>query len=211
MNPFSIGNLKNPPLNNVNGDFVNKYSTTESNLLFPSKTIPTGPHTIAPPGNNIQSAAGIFPCAQNGGKINSKKINKISRKYKMKGSKKTIKRRVKKIKNRIRSRYARKLSRRSKRSRSRLSRRHMRGGAFQSPMTTPNYSAGYSQYQNNNGSLSNTYSLGGLLSAKDSALANPPLLQKVENANTPDNLNHNTLNSYGNIGAGSGFPSRGWF
>jgi hypothetical protein len=87
----------------------------------------------------------------------------------------------------------------------------MRGGAFQSPMTTPNYSAGYSQYQNNNGSLSNTYSLGGLLSAKDSALANPPLLQKVENASVPDNLNHNTLNSYGNIGAGSGFPSRGWF
>ena len=24
-------------------------------------------------------------------------------------------------------------------------------------------------------------------------------------------LNHNTLNSHGNIGAGSGFPSRGWF
>lgn len=208
MNPFSIGNLNNPPLNNVNGDFVNKYSTTESNLLFPSRTVPTGPHTITAPGNNVQSAAGIFPCAQKGGKINNKKINKISRKYKMKGSKKTIKKRVRKIKNRIRSRYARKLSRRSRRSRSR---RHMKGGAFQQPMTTPNYPAGYSQYQSNNPSLSNTYSLGGNLSAGNSALANPPLLQKVENASIPDNLNHNTLNSYGNIGAGSGFPSRGWF
>jgi len=87
----------------------------------------------------------------------------------------------------------------------------MKGGAFQPPMTTPNYSAGHSQYMNNNGDQSNTYSLGGPLSANLSALANPPLLNKVINASTPDNLNHNTLNANNNIGAGSGFPSRGWF
>ena len=81
----------------------------------------------------------------------------------------------------------------------------------QPPMATPNYPNGYSQYQNNNGSLSNTYSLGSPLAPQNSALANPPPQQLVTNANIPDNLNHNTLNAYGKIGAGSGFPSRGWF
>jgi hypothetical protein len=47
------------------------------------------------------------------------------------------------------------------------------------------------------------------LSSSTSALANPPPYQKV--AGDVDNLNHNTLNAYGNIGAGSGFASRGWF
>ena len=89
--------------------------------------------------------------------------------------------------------------------------RHMRGGAFQPPMTAPNYPAGHSQYMNNNGSQSNTYSLGGPLSANSSALANPPIFNKVVNASVPDNLNHNTLNANKIIGAGSGFASRGWF
>jgi hypothetical protein len=210
MNPFPIGNLNNAPLNNINPNFVNVDGSNTGATLFSNKIIPTGPHTIDSPGNNIQSAAGFFPSSQKGGKINNKKINKISRKYKMKGSKKTIKRRVRKIKKLIRSKYARKMSRRSKSSRrSKGSRRNMKGGAFQPPMKTPDYSPGHSQYLNN--SLSNsTYSLGGKLSAGDSALANPPPFQKVVNANV-DNLNHNTLNSNGNIGAGSGFPSRGWF
>ena len=157
-------------------------------------------------GSNVQGAAGIYPAAQKGGKINRRKINKISRKYKMKGSRRTIKRRVRRIKSRVRSRYARRSSRRaSRRSKG------MKGGAFQPSMTTPNYTAGHSQYLNNNGGLSNTYELGGQLSASNSALANPPLFNKVLNASIPDNLNHNTLNSYGNIGSGSGFPSRGWF
>ena len=85
----------------------------------------------------------------------------------------------------------------------------MKGGAFQPPMTAPNYPGGYNQYQNNNGSQSNTYSTGGVLAAGSSALANPVPYQNV--AGDVDNLNHNTLNSYGNIGAGSGFASRGWF
>jgi hypothetical protein len=76
-------------------------------------------------------------------------------------------------------------------------------------MTAPNYPNGYNQYQNNNGSLSNTYSTGGPLPASLSALASPVPYQLV--AGDVDNLNHNTLNSYGNIGAGSGFASRGWF
>lgn len=206
MSPFPIGNLNNPPLNNINGGLVNIDSSSVGGIPFANTKIPTGPHTLPPAGSNIQGAAGIYPSfqGQKGGKINRKKINKISRKYKMKGSKRTIKRHVRRMKSRVRSRYSKRTSRRS-------SRRYkgMRGGAFQPPMTTPNYPAGYSQYQNNNGGLSNTYSLGGHLSAGNSALANPPLQQLV--AGQPDNLNHNTLNAYGNIGAGSGFPSRGWF
>lgn len=207
MGPFPIYNA-GTPLNNINGGLVNVDGSSVAGIPISSTTIPTGPHTMAPTGTNIQSAAGIYPCAQKGGKINRRKINKISRKYKMKGSKRTIRRHVRRMKSRVRSRYARRSARRSSR---RASRRHMRGGAFQPPMTTPNYSAGYSQYQNNNGSLSNVYSLGGQLSAGNSALANPPPQQLVAGANIPDNLNHNTLNANGNIGAGSGFPSRGWF
>jgi len=206
MKPFSIGNLNNSPLNNVNPAFVNVDGSNTSSFLLSNNHVPTGPHTLPAPGNNVQSAAGIFPYSQKGGKINKKKINKISQKYKMKGSKKTIKKRVRKMKKRCRSRYARRMSRRT-----RHSRRHMKGGAFQSPMTTPNYTAGHSQFQNNNGSLSNTYSIGSLLSPGQSALANPPPFQHIAGASVSDNLNHNTLNANNNIGAGSGFPSRGWF
>lgn len=206
MKPFSIGNVNNSPLNNVNPAFVNVDGSNASSFLVSNKTIPTGPNTLPAPGNNVQSAAGIFPYSQKGGKINKKKINKISRKYKMKGSKKTIKKRVQRIKKRCRSRYARRMSRRSRRSR-----RHMKGGAFQSAMSVPNYPTGHSQYQNNNGSLSNTYSIGSSLSAGQSALANPPPFQHIAGASVPDNLNHNTLNADGNIGSGSGFTSRGSF
>jgi hypothetical protein len=174
-------------------NLVNIDSSNGDGSFFTNNSIPTGPHTLPPTGSNIQSAAGIYK--QTGGKINLKKINKISIKYKMKGSKKTIKRNIKRMKSRMRSKYARRLSRRS-------SRRLHKGG-------THNYPSGYSQYQNNNGSLSNTYSLGGPLSARDSALANPPVYNKVEGQ--PDNLNHYAKNAYNNSGSGSGFASRGWF
>ena len=207
MKPFSIGNLNNFPLNNVNPAFVNVDASNTSSFLLSNKHVPTGPHTLPAPGNNILSAAGIYPYSQKGGKIIKKKINKISRKYKkMKSSKKTIKKRVRKMKKRCRSRYARRMSRRQ-----RHSRRNMKGGTFQSPMLTPNYPAGHFQFLSNNGGLSNTYSIGSSLSAGQSALANPPPFKHIVDASVPDNLNHNTLNSYGNIGAGSGFPSRGWF
>ena len=196
------------PLNNINGGLVNIDSSHVTGIPFSSSTVLTGPHTLAPTGSNVDSAASIYPPFQwqKGGKINRRKINKISRKYKMKGSKRTIKRHVRRMKSRVRSRYSKRTSRRSSR---RSSRRYMRGGAFQPQMLTPNYSQGHSQYMMNNGGQSNTYSIGSPLSAGSSALSNPPPYVKV--AGQPDNLNHNTLNAYGNIGAGSGFPSRGWF
>ena len=57
---------------------------------------------------------------------------------------------------------------------------------------------GYAQYQNNM-PVSNSYSIGGVLSASESALANPAPIDKVTN-NAIDNYNH-----YTNVG----FPSMG--
>ena len=207
MSAFQIGNLHNPPLNNVNGSLVNTDGSSVGGIPFASNKIPTGLHTLPPAAGRIPSAAGIYPSPlwQKGGKINRRKINKISRKYKMKGSKRTIKRRVRRMKKSFFKRYSKRRSSSKRASKN----RHMRGGGFLPPQVTPNYPAGYAQFNNNNGSLSNTYSVGTPLSASLSALANPPPYIKV--AGDADNLSHVTKNAYGNIGAGSGFPSRGWF
>ena len=106
MGPFPIGNINNPPFGGMNGSLVNIDGSSVGGIPFSSTTIPTGPHTLAPAGGKVDGAAGIYPCAQKGGKINRRKINKISRKYKMKGSKRTIKRHVRRMKSRVRSRYA---------------------------------------------------------------------------------------------------------
>ena len=230
MSEFRIGNLNNPPFNNINGSLVNIDSSSVGGIPFASNVIPKGLHTLPPTGTNVEGAAGIYPASsQKGGKINRKKINKISRKYKMKGSKRTVRRHARRMKSRVRSRYAgrstgrtagRRIKRHrtnkrqmrggtSSRSMSEITRPQMMGGANQPPMVAPSYPNGHTQYQNNNGSLSNTYSIGGPLPANLSALANPGPYQNV--AGDVDNLNHNTLNSYGNMGAGSGFASRGWF
>jgi len=141
------------------------------------------------PGSNVQSAASYFPCSngscsnQSGGKrtkINRKKINKISRMYKMKS-----KRHIKRMKSRLRSTFRHK--KRASRRNSRVKRRGQRGG--------------YAQYQNNM-PMTQTYSLGGPLSASSSALASPPPYQVLNNVGQcADNYNHFS---------GVGFPSRGW-
>ena len=139
------------------------------------------------PGSNVQSAASYFPCANNscsysnqsGGKrskINRRKINKISRMYKMKS-----KRHIKRMKSRLRSKFRRSM---------RTTRRHKRRGQR----------GGYAQFQNNM-PMTQSYSLGGQLSASSSALASPPPYQVLSNnTSCVDNYNHFT---------NSGFPSRG--
>lgn len=192
------------PVTQLNGHgLVNPDSSGTGSFLFSNTKVPSGIHTLPPAGTNIQGAASQYPLR--GGKINRKKINKISRKYKMKGSKRTIRRRVRRIKSRVRSKYLKRHSRRHR------SRRYKMLGGSASAMSVPNYPAGHSQYLNNNGSVSNTYSLGGQLPPSLSALATPPPQQLVANASVPDNLNHNTLNAYGYSGSGSGFASRGSF
>ena len=156
MSPYPISN-SHTPMKGIDGSLVNMDSSSVAGIPITNNIIPNGPHTLPPAGSNIQGAAGIYPSSQKGGKINRKKINKISRKYKMKGSKRTVRRHVRKMKSRMRSRFSRKTARRSARRH-----RHMRGGtssrslqqkggAFQAPMTAPNYPAGHTQYQNNNG------------------------------------------------------------
>ena len=54
MNPFSIGNLNNSPLNNVNRAFVNVDGSNASSFLLSNKHVPTGPHTLPAPGNNVR-------------------------------------------------------------------------------------------------------------------------------------------------------------
>jgi hypothetical protein len=216
--PYPISNA-HAPYNNVDPTVVNVDNSHPSNIAFSSNTIPDGPHTMAPAGSNVQGAAGIYPCAQKGGKnrrsINRSKINKISRKYKMKGSKRS--RHVKRMKSRMRSRYSRKMrggncgcnqmtkyGGRMMKHGSRKSRRMMRGGIAMAP----NYPGGHLQFDNNK-VLSNTFATGGPLAPTLSALATPPTIHKL--APQVDNLNHAAPNAYGNYGAGSGFPSRGWF
>jgi len=175
---------------------INKYGTTYS--AYTSDVIPTGKHTLPPTASNILSANSVYPAPnlQKGGK------NKIIYKYKMKYSKKH--------KHRHHKNCSHNKSRRSRRiNRLKYSRRRRQKGGFLPPMTTPHYPPGHLQYQNNDGSLSNTYSRGGVLPPSLSALANPAPYTVLKG--DVDNLNHATLNSYGNIGAGSGFASRGWF
>ena len=58
---------------------------------------------------------------------------------------------------------------------------------------------GYSQYQNNL-PMTSSYSVGGILSAKDSAMSTPPPTQTINGGNCVDNYNHFTH---------TGFPSKG--
>lgn len=171
-----------------NGSLINIDASHYSGDKFTSTVNPNSVNVNAMPlpGSNVQSAASYFPCTngscanQNGGKrtkINRRKINKISRMYKMKS-----KRHIKRMKSRLRSKF-----RRSRHTTRRHKRRGQRGG--------------YAQYQNNM-PMTQTYSLGGQLSAANSALASPPPYQVLNNVGQcADNYNHFT---------NSGFPSRGW-
>jgi hypothetical protein len=180
---------------------INNDGSHFSGDLFTSRQIPKGLNTLSPPGSNVQSAAGIYPSSlsQNGGKK-----NKIFRKYKMNYSNC-------KHKRKNHSHRRKNHSHRHKKHGHQSRKRYMRGGAnLLQPMTTPNYPKGHEQFNNNNGSLSNSYSRGGFLSPSLSALAMPAPFKQLFAGNV-DNLKHSTLNSFGKSGAGSGFPSRGWF
>ena len=77
MSPYPITNA-HTPLKGIDGSLVNMDSSGVGGIPFTNIRIPDGPHTLAPAGSNVQGAAGIYPCAQKGGKINRRKINKIS-------------------------------------------------------------------------------------------------------------------------------------
>ena len=148
------------------------------------------------PGIGIFKGFSLF----NGGgykKLKSK-IKNITKRYKgkMYKNKKSAKRHARSIRSRIRAKYG---GVRHKSTSSRSSKRSS-GKKRGSSRRHRTLRGGYSQYYNN---YPNTpsFSVGGVLSANNSALANPPPIQTLPNCTScVDNLNHFT---------GKGFASRG--
>ena len=208
------------PLSNINGRYVN-VDNSNSPGTFSTNTIPGLPG-LAGAKNNVDAAAGYVPgiCLFKGGsKQLKRKIKNITRKYKMKGGSK--RRSQLKSKMRSMSKSTRSRSRGSSRSRfasggkSTRSRssgssrsRFASGGKRQKRTNTKSRVShnsrklvgGYSQYQNNL-PMTPSYSVGGILSANQLGLANPPPIQVLPSCtNCVDNYSHFS---------GTGFPSRG--
>lgn len=170
-----------------NKDLVNVTASHNSGFGFTSTVDPrcVNPAVMPAISNNVQAAAASKIVG--GRKINRRKINKISGKYKMKGSRRHS---IRRMKSRVRSRFSK---RSAKRSRSRSYKRSAKRSLKQK--------GGYAQYQNNM-PMTQNYSTGGHLSPSLSALASPPPYQVLSNCtDCVDNYNHFT---------GAGFPSRGW-
>ena len=203
---IGYGNL-NPYGSNVNPAFVNKWSSNNP-ANFTSNEIYRGPGGLFGSINNVNAAAGVDPgigifkgfSLFNGGgykKLKSK-IKNITKRYKgkMYKNKKSAKRHARYIRSRIRAKYG---GVRHKSTSSRSSKRSS-GKKRGSSRRHRTLRGGYSQYYNN---YPNTpsFSVGGVLSANNSALANPPPIQTLPNCTScVDNLNHFT---------GKGFASRG--
>ena len=185
INPYNTS----PFVNGTSSSYAGSFSSNEI------AGTPPGPLPgLAGAKINTDAAAGIVPgiCMSGGAKRLKNKIKNITKRYKMKGGKKS--RRV--LRKRLRSRAVgltggRRRTRHMK-SKRRFSR--MRGGSAP-------YPGGYGQYQNNL-PMTNTYQVAGVnLPANQSALANPPPATALSNCtNCIDNFNANT---------NTGFPSRG--
>ncbi len=142
------------------------------------------PNVLPSSANNVDAARGIldtagskYLIASGGGRINRKKINKISRKYKMRRHSRSH-RHKRRSTHRGRSSTHRRRSthrRSTHRRRSTLRGRTLRGG--------------YSQYQNNQ-PFDMGYSLGGKLSPSLVGMANPPPFKAYNNV--IDNFNDYT-------------------
>ena len=194
---FGYGNVNpyntSPYVNGTSSSYAGSFSSNE----IPGT--PPGPLPgLAGAKSNIDAAAGIVPgiCMSGGAKRLKNKIKNITKRYKMKGGKKSRRVLRKKLRSRAIGRSmalagGRRRTRHMK-SKRRLSR--MRGGSAP-------YPAGYGQYQNNL-PMTTTYKVAGIdLPANQSALANPPPATVLSNCtNCVDNYNHYT---------NSGFPSRG--
>jgi hypothetical protein len=196
---FGYGNVNpyntSPYVNGTSSSYAGSFSSNE----IPGT--PPGPLPgLAGAKSNIDAAAGIVPgiCMSGGAKRLKNKIKNITKRYKMKGGKKSRRVLRKKLMSRSMGRSmalagGRRRTRHMK-SKRRLSRMQMRGGSAP-------YPGGYGQYQNNL-PMTNTYQVAGVnLSANQSALANPPPATALSNCtNCVDNYNHYT---------NGGFASRG--
>ena len=176
------------PNSNINPAYVNPTSSTYSGS-FSSNEIPGLPG-LSGAKSGIDAAAGKVPgvCMSGGQRQIRKlkrKIKNISNIYKMRHSRRRSHNR--RLKRKLRTMTSGGRRRRHSSHRRASTKRHR----------TRHQLGGYSQYQNNMPS-SPGYSLGGNLSASNSALANPPLYKAYDNA--IDNYNHYTgvgVDSYG--------------
>lgn len=184
------------PFSNVNGNFVNKFSSNNP-ANFGSNEIP-GPPGLAGAKNNVDAAAGIVPglCFKGGAKAFKRKIKNITKRYKKMG--KLVKRNVKSLRQNLRSRMASASASASLAGGRRRKSRKLRSRSRKLRTRRTRQRGGYSQYQNNQ-PFYNSYSVGGVLSANESALANPAPILKISNE-AVDNLNAYTM---------KGFQSRG--
>lgn len=185
---LGYGNI--PPFSNYNGNYVN-VDNSHSSALFGSNVIP-GPPGLSGAKYNVDAAAGVVPgiCLFKGGAKKLKtKIKNITKGYK---KMKAGSRKSRSLKQRLRAKM---LSRRSARGRmfagsSRKTRQRRRSRAQR---------GGYGQYQNNL-PMTQSFSVGGVLPASMSALANPPPIQVLSNdVSCVDNYSRFT---------NAGFPSR---
>jgi hypothetical protein len=199
----NIGYGNTYPFSNINKNYVNVDSNNNP-YHFGSNQI-SGLPGLAGAKSNIDAAKSYVPgiCLFKGGAKKFKnKINKISRKYKMKNKSKSLR-----LKHKLRSKYSKKSKmtmhkRKHRKTMKKGSRRSYKGGSYNAPIPFSNipYPPGYHQYQNNYPDTP-SYSVGANLSANESALANPPPYKVLSNCtNCVDNYNHYT---------GKGFPSRG--
>ena len=190
---FGYGNINpyntSPFVNGTSSSYAGSFSSNE----IPGT--PPGPLPgLAGAKSNVDAAAGIVPgiCMSGGAKRLKNKIKNITKRYKMKGGKKSRKVLRRRLRSRARGLTGGRRRTRHMKSKRRFSR--MRGGSAP-------YPAGYGQYQNNL-PMTNTYQVAGInLPANQSALANPPPATALSNCtNCVDNYNHYTK---------AGFPSRG--
>ena len=207
------------PNSNVNAAYVNIDSSNYPGG-FGSNEIPGLPG-LAGAKSNVDAAAAYVPgiCLMKGGAL-KRKIKNITRKYKMKGGKKSLTRKFKKIGKKVSASItmaASKAKAVSKSLASSLARassfkggkrsRRKRGGVqrFQwagvskkrrslrgsgSYPQSIPYPPGYGQYQNNL-PMTPTYSVGGVLDSQNLGLANPPPISVLSNCtNCQDNYSH---------------------
>lgn len=196
-----------PSVSSINHNLVNSNSFDASPALFGNTISPAAVNcrALPEPANSIQAAASFVPgLTMKGGskkkrsrsKNYLKRIKNIANMYKMKGTRKSIRRKIRRVKSKLRRRFTIRTRKNHKRSNRSSKSYNMKGGD------------GYSQFQNNMPSTPGM-ATGGYLSPSMSALASPPIYQRLPGDSSVDNLNHNALNSFGKGGAGMGFPSRG--
>jgi hypothetical protein len=192
---LGYGNIS--PSSNINGMFVN-VDNSHSQGTFSSNTIPGLPG-LAGAKNNVDAAAGVVPgiCLFKGGsKQLKRKIKNITRKYKMKGGTKRRRQLKSKVRAMSKSKRGSSRSRFASGGKRRKRTNAKSGGSRKSRKLV----GGYSQYQNNL-PMTPSYSVGGILSANQLGLANPPPIQVLPSCtNCVDNYSHFS---------GTGFPSRG--